>query len=156
MARILDANLAFSGGEPKFTTELTKVEMMRTLNWYSQNKNSKDAEKWAQDYFKKKLKVDVGDALKHANDTFGYVCRIVSNGGQLDAQNKKWFENEIEDYRQSEKELDMMANGTKEQQKGVKMGDYDKKMKTPKASPTELKPEELKKLKTESLKKKKS
>lgn len=67
-----------------------------------------------------------------------------------------WFENEIEDYRQSEKELDMMANGTKEQQKGVKMGDYDKKMKTPKASPTELKPEELKKLKTESLKKKKS
>ena len=66
-----------------------------------------------------------------------------------------WFENEIEDYRQSEKELDMMANGTKEQQKGIKMGDYDKKMKTPKASPTELKPEELKKLKTESLKKKK-
>jgi len=66
-----------------------------------------------------------------------------------------WFENEIEDYRQSEKELDMMANGTKEQQKGVKMGDYDKKMKAPKASPTELKPEELKKLKTESLKKKK-
>ena len=96
MARILDANLAFSGGEPKFTTELTKVEMMRTLNWYSQNKNSKDAEKWAQDYFKKKLKVDVGDALKHATDTFGYVCRIVSNGGQLDAQNKKWFENEIQ------------------------------------------------------------
>ena len=65
-----------------------------------------------------------------------------------------WFENEIEDYRQSEEELDMMAFGTKEQQKGIKMGDYDKKMKAPKASPTELKSIELKKLKTESVKKK--
>lgn len=95
MARITDANLMFSGGEPKFTTVLTKVEMMKTLNWYSQNKTSKDAEKWAQDYFKKKLKVDVGDALKHANDTFGYLCRIVTNGGQLDEKNDAWFQKEI-------------------------------------------------------------
>ena len=49
-----------------------------------------------------------------------------------------WFDNEIEDYRQSEDELEMMAFGTKQQQKGVDMGDYEKKMKTPKASPTEL------------------
>lgn len=95
MARITDANLMFSGGEPKFTTVLTKVEMMKTLNWYSQNKTSKDAEKWAQDYFKKKMKVDVGDALKHANDTFGYLCRIVTNGGQLDEKNDAWFQKEI-------------------------------------------------------------
>lgn len=58
-----------------------------------------------------------------------------------------WFENEIEDFRQSEKELDMMANGTKEQQKGVNMGDYDKKNKLPKASSTELVVGDLKKLK---------
>jgi len=64
-----------------------------------------------------------------------------------------WVENNLEDYRQSEKELEAMAFGTKEQQKGIKMGDYDKKMKMPKQSPTELKPEELKKLKTESKKK---
>jgi hypothetical protein len=49
-----------------------------------------------------------------------------------------WFENEIEDFRQSEKELEDMAFGSKAQQKGVNMGDYDKKMKQPKASSTEL------------------
>jgi hypothetical protein len=49
-----------------------------------------------------------------------------------------WFENKIEDFRQSEKELEDMAFGSKAQQKGVNMGDYDKKMKQPKASPTEL------------------
>ena len=103
MARITDANLVFSGGEPKFSTELSKVEMMKTLNWYSQNKTSKDAEKWAQDYFKKKLKVDVGDALKSAPDTFGYVCRIVMNGGSLDVKNLTWFENQIKEITENSK-----------------------------------------------------
>jgi hypothetical protein len=58
-----------------------------------------------------------------------------------------WFENEIEDFRQSEKELEDMAFGSKAQQKGVNMGDYDKKMKQPKASPTELYIESKKKMK---------
>lgn len=49
-----------------------------------------------------------------------------------------WFDNETEDYRQSEAELDMMANGTKKQQKGVDTAAYDKKAKAPKASPTDL------------------
>ena len=49
-----------------------------------------------------------------------------------------WVENNLEDYRQSEKELEDMAFGTKEQQKGIKMADYVKKMKMPKESPTEL------------------
>ena len=66
----------FSGGEPKFSTELTKLDMMKTLNWYSQNKTSKDAEKWAQDYFKKKLKVNPPESIKHAPDTFGYICLL--------------------------------------------------------------------------------
>ena len=78
---------------------------------------------------------------------------VVATAMNRAATAEGWFENEIEDYRQSEEELEMMAFGTKQQQKGVNMGDYEKKMKTPKASPTELKPEELKKLKTESKKK---
>jgi hypothetical protein len=49
-----------------------------------------------------------------------------------------WFENEIEDFRQSEKELKDMAFGSKAQQKGINMGDYSKKMKQPKASSSEL------------------
>ena len=60
-----------------------------------------------------------------------------------------WVENNLEDYRQSEKELEDMAFGTKKQQKGIKMGDYDKKMKTPKQSPSELYIEEGTKKKVE-------
>ena len=49
-----------------------------------------------------------------------------------------WFENNVEDYRQSEAELDMMANGTKKQQKGVDTAAYDKKAKTPKNTKEDL------------------
>ena len=49
-----------------------------------------------------------------------------------------WFENNVEDYRQSETELDMMANGTKQQQKGVDTAAYDKKAKAPKNTKEDL------------------
>lgn len=45
----------------------------------------------------------------------------------------------------TEKDLETMAFGEKSQQKGIKMGDYDKKMKAPKQSPTELYAENVKK-----------
>ena len=51
MARLLDANHAFVGGEPKFSYELSKMELIRTLNWYSQNKTDKDA----YNYYKKEV-----------------------------------------------------------------------------------------------------
>ena len=47
MARITDANLLFVGQEPKFSVELSQMDMMKTLSWYSQNKDTKDATKWA-------------------------------------------------------------------------------------------------------------
>ena len=56
MARITDANLAFVGQEPKFSVELSSIDMIKTLSWYSQNKDTKDAVKWATEYFKKKQK----------------------------------------------------------------------------------------------------
>ena len=49
-----------------------------------------------------------------------------------------WFENNVEDYRQSDAELDIMANGTKQQQKGVDTTAYDKKTKAPKNTKEDL------------------
>ena len=95
MARILDANVVFSGYEPKFSIELSKVQMMLALNWYSQNKTSKDAEKYVTDYFKKKLKIDIGSLAKDCNSTFCYICRIVYNGGMLSVKDQIWFDNQI-------------------------------------------------------------
>jgi hypothetical protein len=48
-----------------------------------------------------------------------------------------WAENEVPEVP-TEKDLEKMAFGEKSLQKGVKMGDYTKKNKLPKASPTEL------------------
>lgn len=54
MARILDANAHFAGQEPKFSIEITKIQLITALNWYNQNKAAKDAEKYTTDFFKKK------------------------------------------------------------------------------------------------------
>lgn len=96
MARILDANVVFSGQEPKFSIELSKTQLILALNWYSQNKTNKDAEKYVADFFKKKLKLDIGVLAKECNSTFAYLCRIVYNGGQLGVKDQIWFDNEAQ------------------------------------------------------------
>ena len=95
MARITDANLAFAGSEPKFSIELSSIDMIKTLSWYSQNKDTKDAVKWATEYFKKKQKLDVTSVIKGYPSTFGFVCRIVLNGGQLGIKDQVWFDDMV-------------------------------------------------------------
>jgi hypothetical protein len=94
MARILDANVVFSGQEPKFSIELSKTQLILALNWYSQNRTSKDAEKYVTDFFKRRLKKDIGAIAKDCTSTFCYVCRIVYNGGMLSVKDQIWFDNE--------------------------------------------------------------
>ena len=101
MARITDANLAFAGQEPKFSIELTQTDLSKTLAWYAQNKDKNDAFKYACDYFKKKLKIDASSVLKSKVATFGFVCRILSNGGSLPIKNQIWFDAEIEDIKKA-------------------------------------------------------
>jgi hypothetical protein len=96
VARILDANAHFAGKEPKFSLEVSKLDMMIALNWYNVNKTSKDAEKYAVDYFKKEYKIDVTDRLEDYPTTLGWVCRIVSNGATLNDKDQIWFDNQIE------------------------------------------------------------
>ena len=106
MARVTDPNLLFAGSEPKFSplAEITKGELANALNWYSQNKASKDAQKYAADYFKKKLKItNVEDGIKSMVSTFGFICRIVSNGGVLSEKDQKWFDEQIEIVKEKKK-----------------------------------------------------
>jgi len=95
MARITDANILYAGSEPKFSAELSQLDLMKTLSWYAQNKDSKDAYKWACDFLKKKHKLDVSSVFKNQSPTFGFVCRIVSNGGVLSTKDQLWIENTI-------------------------------------------------------------
>jgi hypothetical protein len=98
--RLTDANLVFAGTEPKFTMELSPLDLIKTLTWYTQNKASKDAEKYANDYFKKKLKLEASSIIKEKASTFGFICRIVSNGGILSAKDQEWFNTEIEQIKE--------------------------------------------------------
>lgn len=99
MARLIDANSLYAGLEPKYTKELTELELMKALNWYSQNKDTKDAYKYASDYFKKNLKTDIGDTIKEYPSTFGWLCRIVSNGGSLSIKNQVYFDDKVEEIK---------------------------------------------------------
>lgn len=96
MARVTDANILFSGSEPKFSVELSSSELMSSLSWYAQNKVSKDAFKYACDYFKKFHKLDVSSVLKNKVPTFGFICRIITNGGSLPIKEKSWFDAEVQ------------------------------------------------------------
>jgi hypothetical protein len=96
MPRVTDANILFSGTEPKFSVELSAIDMIKTLSWYSQNKDSKDAYKYACDYFKKFHKLDVSSSIKSRSPTFGFVCRIVYNGGILSTKDQIWFDKEVQ------------------------------------------------------------
>ena len=95
MARITDANMIYAGTEPKFSAELSQLDLMKTLSWYAQNKDTKDAQKWACDFLKKKHKLDVSSVIKNQSPTFGFVCRIVSNGGVLSTKDQLWVESTI-------------------------------------------------------------
>jgi hypothetical protein len=97
MTRMLDANMLFSGGEPKIVGDLTRLDLMKALNWYSQNKDAKDSLRWANEYVNKKLKLKIPEVnIKNQTSSFGWICRIVNNGGILPEENTNWLENEIE------------------------------------------------------------
>jgi hypothetical protein len=101
MKKALDVNAIMTGGEPKFSAEVSQTELTKALSWYSQNKDNKDAQKYASDYFKKKLKLNVTSVLRQQSSTFGFICRIVTNGGVLNEKNQIWFNDEIEKIKAS-------------------------------------------------------
>jgi hypothetical protein len=95
MVRTIDSNVVMYGHEPKFDRELSKIELMSTLNWYTQNKDTKDAVKYANDYFKKNHKLNVDSVIKNYSTTFGFVCRILNNGGSVNEKELVWFNETI-------------------------------------------------------------
>jgi hypothetical protein len=97
MSKSIDIKAILSNNkEPKFSGELSQTELTQTLSWYAQNRDSKDATKYATEYFKKKLKIEAPDGLKTQSSTFGFICRIVSLGGVLSGSNATWFNDIIE------------------------------------------------------------
>lgn len=103
MSRATSATAIFTGAEPKLAGEMSKMDLVRTLNWYNQNKAEKDALKYAADYIKKKHKASVSSVLTDSDMTYGFCCRIVQNGGILPEQNQEWFKTTTESIIQKAK-----------------------------------------------------
>lgn len=88
---------AVTGGEPVAPSGIcTQTNVSVTLNWYSNNRDTKDSQKYISDYFKKnKLKLDTNKSDKLPN-TLGWLCRMVSRGFAFDDATKKTFDGKIE------------------------------------------------------------
>ena len=100
MSRSIDIKAILSNNkEPKFSGELSQTELTQALSWYAQNRDNKDATKYVADYFKKTLKIQAPESVKSQASTFGFVCRIVSLGGVLNAPNRLWFDKIIEELK---------------------------------------------------------
>ena len=102
MGKSIDIKAILSNNkEPKFSGELSQSQLTQALNWYAQNRDAKDATKYANDFLKKKYKITALDALKSVSSTFGFLCRIVNTGGVLDASSSKFFDETIDKLKQS-------------------------------------------------------
>jgi hypothetical protein len=100
MSKSIDIKAILSNNkEPKFSGEVSQTELTQALSWYAQNRDSKDATKYATDYFKKTLKIPAPEAIKNQAPTFGYICRLVSTGAVLESKNRIWLESVIEELK---------------------------------------------------------
>lgn len=85
------------GGEPKFSAEVvSESKMMQALNWYGQNRDSKQAAKYINDYLKKqKLKV-AADVVNKQSGTFGFLCRMKNTGAVFSDKHEEKFKSYID------------------------------------------------------------
>ena len=68
--------------EPMFSGQMTNIDIIKTLNWYHQNKENKDAQKYIQDYAKKhKIAGQINTTQSYL--TLGWLCRISMNGNDI-------------------------------------------------------------------------
>jgi hypothetical protein len=110
MSKSIDIKAILSNNkEPKFSGEVSQTELTQALSWYAQNRDSKDATKYAIEYFKKKLKIPAPEAIKSQAPTFGYVCRLVSLGAVLTDRNVEWFDKTVEELKNAKQPVAKVA-----------------------------------------------
>lgn len=80
--------------EPKFVGQMSNIDMIKSLNWYHQNKESKDAQKYIQDYAKKnKISGKINTTQSYL--TLGWLCRIVMNGNDIGPSAQEYINKNI-------------------------------------------------------------
>jgi hypothetical protein len=73
---------------------MTKLDLMHTLNWYHQNKESKDALNYINLYTKKNKiqgKIDTSNGIL----TVGWLCRLVLNGNDIGDKGRAYIKKNL-------------------------------------------------------------
>lgn len=83
--------------EPTFTglPELSKMELVLALNWYSQNKDKEVSHKYLTEYCKVYHIKVAALQIQAQVPTLGFVCRMVMRGALLDVTSKIWLTNHL-------------------------------------------------------------
>lgn len=98
-----------SGGEPKFAEgkELSKIEIIQCLNWYSVNCDDKEYEKFIPGYLKKrnvssdKIKKIVSCMKKHSSfQTLSVICRMIDRGAIFSKKDLNWVDETVKKIEQ--------------------------------------------------------
>lgn len=90
--------------EPKYEGSLNKLQLMKCLNWYHENKEDKDAVKYIQDYCKKnKLPGKLNTSKNFL--TVAWLCRAEMNGNNLGTYGKNYLTEELKKYLEEEKPI---------------------------------------------------
>jgi hypothetical protein len=80
--------------EPRFSEPMSKLELVHTLNWYHQNKESKDALNYINLYVKKNKiqgKIDTSNGIL----TVGWLCRLVLNGNDIGDKGRAYIKKNL-------------------------------------------------------------
>lgn len=104
-----------TGGEPKFSqvTTLSKIELSKTLTWYTQYRDNKFASKSISDYLKKHNLKASSAAINKQSTTFGFVCRMLERGALLEDKQVTWFNDRLKAMI-NDKSVDLSEEQAKE------------------------------------------
>ena len=94
---LADIEKQVHGGEPIFDgIVMSQLDMIKALNWYNQNRESKQSLKYIGDYVKKyKLKVE-DSTISQQHPTYGFLCRLKSNGAIFSDRYQEKFDSFLE------------------------------------------------------------
>lgn len=83
--------------EPKFLFPLTKIDVVKALNWYNQNVDYVDSLNWASEYISKHHNIDVSSILTKEFVVYGNVSRLLLNDCILPDNNLEWHRKKTQD-----------------------------------------------------------
>lgn len=97
--------------EPTFVGEMSNINLITALNWYHMNQESKDAQKYIQDYAKKnKLSGRINTSKTYL--TLGWLCRLHLNGNDIGVRAVEHLKTNIPKLLEKEQQVEDAVSTT--------------------------------------------